>query len=794
MTIALRAAGTPTGAADAVTAVNPAVPAGAVVGDLSVLTVVAKPFSTTITTPANWTKIGEHTNGTTASGTDVGSTKVAVYVRENAPTGAIGAIGQSGANTMGAVINVYSKTKSSWDFTQFTQGFDATVGANYSATGDAGIAVAAGDWVVASTAINGDIGTVTVPDIAGMSGATIGTDVQRTNSAVTTGNDCRTLVSDAPITAGSSSAAPTFAYTNASSTSGTTIWLRLREVNASVVVREIFTTGADNDTITAANTGSTAVVLTGGTAVIDTGVVWSATRAVLMDGTSTSGGVYWQVSIPQSEVLAADIYVLYNALPNTPEPAILGWYNGATRQISLTCVDTGQIRLRDGASTNIWTSTAQMVTGQWYRISLYATQHASTGTVRAAMFEGASATPLDDSTLLTGRNTGASPYNSLRFGLKGGTGTNTVNGSLDDYAYDRGASGLIPPEAPPPITATPTAIASAEAFGTAVANVQITAAPGGIGSAEAFGTPVAGGLLTATPTAIGTAEAFGTPEATIAAGAPVPTGIPSAEALGTPSMSGLLTATPTGIPSAETFGTAVANVRITATPSSIGAGETFGTPAAGSILTAVPAAVPSGEAFGSPVAGGHLTVSPAGVVSGEQFGTPSAGGLLVATPTGIPSGEAVGTPQLVTAGISTPNSIPSAETFGTPSVALAITATPGTVGSLEAFGSPVVNVQITAAPTGIASGQAVGTPTVTGMLVVTVAGIPSAEAFGVPAMTVNMVYLLIGVASAEAFGTPIMTMLYDFAVTGARLTVFDAEPTAGFKVTGATLTDWRADE
>lgn len=228
MTISLRAAGTATGATAAVTAVNPAVPAGATTGDLSVLTVWVKPYNAMITTPTGWTKVGEHTNGTTVAGTDTGSTKVAVYVLEDAAPGAIGNIGQTSANSMGAVVNTYARDEGAWNYAAFTQGFDATNAANHSATGDAGIGVAAGDWVLQSTAVNGDLGTPSAMAVGGMFGATLGAYVNRQSAAVTTGTDSRGIVGDIPVTAGSSTAAPTFTYTNASAGSGTTIWLRLR--------------------------------------------------------------------------------------------------------------------------------------------------------------------------------------------------------------------------------------------------------------------------------------------------------------------------------------------------------------------------------------------------------------------------------------------------------------------------------------------------------------------------------------------------------------------------------------
>jgi hypothetical protein len=233
--IALRAAGTSTAVAATATTLNPAVPAGATTGDLSVLCVEAKPYTTTITTPAGWTKIGETTNGTTVSGTDTGSMKVAMYVRESASAGAIGAMTLATPDSACAVIHTYSKASGyTWDYSVFTTGTDTANGANYSATGGA-IATAQDDWVVAATAINTDLGTLSAQTIGGMSGDTTTVSVRTTGNTdgsglVTTGNDSRLLVIDAQITAGSSSAAPTVTYTNASSSSGSSIWLRLRQI------------------------------------------------------------------------------------------------------------------------------------------------------------------------------------------------------------------------------------------------------------------------------------------------------------------------------------------------------------------------------------------------------------------------------------------------------------------------------------------------------------------------------------------------------------------------------------
>lgn len=752
MTIALRAAGTATSATAAVTAVNPAVPSGAVVGDLSVLSVYVKPYSTTLTDPSGWTKIGEHTNGTTASGTDTGSTKIAVYVKEDAAVGAIGNIGQSGANTMGAVINVYSKTKSTWDYSSFTQGFDSSNGANYSATGDAGISVAAGDMVLASTAVNGDVGTLSAFAIAGMSGATLGTSTNRTNAAVTTGNDCRGVCDEVAITAGSSSSAPTYAYTNASSTSGTTMWLRLRETTVSNVVREKFTTGADGDAITAGNTNATSVVLTGGTAVIDEDVVYSATRSVLGDSTSTSGGVYWALSIPQTDVFASDMYVYLNALPNA-EQAVISWLNAGTRMLSLNITTTGQIRIRDaggGGGTNIYTSTATMSTGVWYRVSMYGTQHASTGTVRAAFFASNTSTALDDSTLLTGRNTGASPYNSIRWGVKAGTGTTTMNANLDDYAYDRGASDLIAPE---PFTVSPGGIASAEVFGTAVISGLLTVEPGGIASAEAFGTPVISTPITLTPNGIASEEAFGTVTISMVQGDPEPDGIPSAEAFGTVVISTPIILNPDGIASAETWPSPVITQLLTVSPGGIATAEAFGTPVISTTIQLSPTGIASAEAFGTPVLTLLLTVSPGGIASAEAFGTVIASVGTDVQPTGIASAEAFGTVFMIFDQTAEPTSIASGETFGSTTISGVLTSQPSAITSAEAFGTPAISTVLTVGTESISSHETFGSVVLTLTLTVSPGGIASGEDFGFPTFQPGVLTVMApSIQTQEAFG------------------------------------------
>ncbi|HJV99426.1 MAG TPA: DUF4082 domain-containing protein [Arthrobacter sp.] len=265
------------------------------------------------------------------------------------------------------------------------------------------------------------------------------------------------------------------------------------------------------------------------------------------------------------------------------------------------------------------------------------------------------------------------------------------------------------------VTLSPSGIASAEAFGTAVATATLTAEPGGIASGEALGTPVASTTLTATATAIDTLESFGTPAATATLTATAD-GIASEEALGSPAASATLTASPSGIATDETFGTATASATLTAAPDGITSAEAFGTPAAAAgTLTASPDGIASTEAFGTPTASTMFTASPAGIASAETFGDPAMSGTLTATAEGIESAAAFGTPS---------------------ATGPATTATATGIGTLEVFGTPTANKRITLRPTAIASALAMGTPSAIhtpASVTATAVAISSLEVFGTPA-------------------------------------------------------------
>jgi hypothetical protein len=278
---------------------------------------------------------------------------------------------------------------------------------------------------------------------------------------------------------------------------------------------------------------------------------------------------------------------------------------------------------------------------------------------------------------------------------------------------------------------TASAIASAEAFGTASVNLSV--APSGIASAEAFGTAtLTPGAVAVSPSAIASAEAFGTASVNLTI---APAGIASAEAFGTASIN--LSVSPSGIASAEAFGSQTLQPgAVTVTPSGIAGAEAFGSHTVSTGTLAITASgIASAEAFGShALTAGAVTISVSGIASGEAFGSHivSAGGSLI-TPNGIASAEAFGSHTLTTGAVSIQAS---------------------GIATAEAFGSQSLGLNI--APAGIASGEAFGTPALN--FTITAQGIGSAEAFGSASVNLMLAFLMpSSIASGEAFGAPAVT-------------------------------------
>jgi hypothetical protein len=211
--------------------------------DLSILAVEGKQTTTgttpTMTTPTGWTLLSFNSNGSNLTGgVDTGTNYVGVYYRTGTYTSP--SIAYTGMDHIVGYIMAFrlDDTTATWDATLTgTTGGDSSSAANLSMTGAAGLNVAAGDHVLCIAAASGDIGTRSAWTIGGMAGATI--DAQNTlmDFGTTSGNDSALMVTEVSVLAGSSSAAPTYAVTNASVSTGHAAFVRLRATAAATTAR-----------------------------------------------------------------------------------------------------------------------------------------------------------------------------------------------------------------------------------------------------------------------------------------------------------------------------------------------------------------------------------------------------------------------------------------------------------------------------------------------------------------------------------------------------------------------------
>lgn len=239
MTVTANVIGTPTSATGSASVLTPAFGASVPAGDYALAILNLKAFSATVdATPAGWTLLATAgTNGSTASGTNTGSTKVAVYGRlcDGTEGGTTVTFNITGADSAGAVIHTFSRSLTGWVAPVVAYGPKVGNSAGMSATSTTQTSVAAGDLFVIGFSINASLGTPTT-DTFSQTGVTPGTVTNRSDRAITTGNDTRNRVNTVPVTSVTTpSGGATAGYTNASSTSGEVAFIRLRDANVTSV-------------------------------------------------------------------------------------------------------------------------------------------------------------------------------------------------------------------------------------------------------------------------------------------------------------------------------------------------------------------------------------------------------------------------------------------------------------------------------------------------------------------------------------------------------------------------------
>jgi len=190
--------------------------------------------NTAPTMPAGWTNVLDFEGGTGTWGVDAGTRRVTVFQKDTVTGTETGTVtvslaGNTTNNTLRAsIVRVDVPAGYSISVSAST-GADTTSATGFSATGSSSVDWAVNDLLLIAVAQATDTATQSAQSITA-SGITFGTRTNRASVAVTNGNDHRHIIDTVPVSAGSGSAAPTYAYTASAATSGPVCFLRLRAV------------------------------------------------------------------------------------------------------------------------------------------------------------------------------------------------------------------------------------------------------------------------------------------------------------------------------------------------------------------------------------------------------------------------------------------------------------------------------------------------------------------------------------------------------------------------------------
>lgn len=259
-TLTFGAAGTTGFSTSGGTSVDAAYPSGITSNSALVLIVGQKPSSAnggTVTTPTGWTlqasKTGANdgdTGGyTTTLGADTGNTNIYVYTKDTVDGTETGNLTITvGTNNVcwANMCRVQAAERGTWSYAA-TVGKDIA-GGNVSITGDAGIAIAAGDHVIFGMVIPTDVTTPAQfsAEAVTQSGTTFGTANEYIEPDSNIGNDIGGWAAEAAVTAGSGSAAPVWTATAGGTTTnvrGPGFIIRLR---CSSVANEVYVSPSSN--------------------------------------------------------------------------------------------------------------------------------------------------------------------------------------------------------------------------------------------------------------------------------------------------------------------------------------------------------------------------------------------------------------------------------------------------------------------------------------------------------------------------------------------------------------------
>jgi hypothetical protein len=265
-TLTFGAAGTAVYSASGGTSVAPTYPGGITTRSALVLLVGQKPStanSGSVTTPTGWTLqtslIGAGGYATTL-GADTGNTNIYVYTKDSVSGSETGALNVTvGTNNVcwGVILRVEADVPVTWSYGATTG--SQTVGGNVSVTFSADPGVAGGDYAIVGMCIPTDVSTPAQFSAEALSqtGITYGTVSEVIELDSTTGNDIGGFIVQAPVSSGTSSAAPSLTATAGGTNTnvrGPLAFLRLRATptNPAIVLATSTNIGSGGTTTTSA--------------------------------------------------------------------------------------------------------------------------------------------------------------------------------------------------------------------------------------------------------------------------------------------------------------------------------------------------------------------------------------------------------------------------------------------------------------------------------------------------------------------------------------------------------------
>lgn len=221
-------------AASGTTSCTPAYPTGISAATSKIFCLVtgrSSTASTAFTMPAGWTSVAQLEGGTGTWGVDTGTRRVGLFQKDTTVGTETGTVTVSLAgdtnNTLRASIFRVEVPSGFGISVEAGTGADTTNATSFSATSSTSISLAPDDLLIIGVAQNIDSGTQSAQSITA-AGITFGTRSNRASTAVTNGNDHRHIMDSVPVTAGTATVAPTYAYTISASGSGPALFARLR--------------------------------------------------------------------------------------------------------------------------------------------------------------------------------------------------------------------------------------------------------------------------------------------------------------------------------------------------------------------------------------------------------------------------------------------------------------------------------------------------------------------------------------------------------------------------------------